>query len=137
MATLTEHKETIATEQPKEHDVQHEHEKRTHRYLVVAVLVLAAALIGLVAWMVYDNSTTSETATTDEIDQLMDDYTAAWNSYDGDAFLALATEVFTTRMPDGTVLDAEAQASSIASSSSIGWHVDTVGDRMMSGDGPW
>jgi hypothetical protein len=65
--------------------------RRRARNLTITAIVLAGALIGLTAWLVYDLSAESETAVTSEVQTLVDDYLGAWNEYDGDAFMELIT----------------------------------------------
>jgi hypothetical protein len=66
---------------------------------------------------------------------LLTDYTAAWNEYDGEAFLALVTDSYTFEYA-GDVRTASEQASEIASLGAFDWSVETIGDRIVSGDGP-
>ena len=48
----------------------------------VLIVVLAVALVGLIAWMVFMMRPNSPTAASPEIVQLMEDYNAAWNAHD-------------------------------------------------------
>jgi len=63
--------------------------KQQSRWPTVAVVVLALAVVGLIAWMIFAMRPNSPTAAPPEIVQLMEDYTAAWNAYDADALEAL------------------------------------------------
>ncbi len=105
------------------------------RNLTITVIVLAIALLGLGAWMVYDYTTGSDTAVTGDIESLVDDYNAAWNNYDADAFLALVTDNYTFEGPAGT-FSAEDQATGLTALRFYDWNVEMTGDRIMVGDGP-
>ena len=65
--------------------------KKPSRGPTVLIVVLAVALVGLVAWMVFMMRPNSPTAAPPEIVQLMEDYNAAWNAHDADALEALVT----------------------------------------------
>ena len=64
------------------------------RSLTITVAVLAVALAGLGAWVLYDLATKSDTAVTAEIDQLFENYTAAYDNHDPEALRALITDDF-------------------------------------------
>lgn len=99
--------------------------------------MLALALIGLGAWTLIDRSSTSDTAVTADIQQLIDDYSAAWNDYDGAAFSALVTDNYRFVMGTDSTTAAE-QAGYISNSLEPGnWHVTQTGDPIMVGDDPW
>lgn len=72
------------------------------RFLTVTVVVLAVVVAGLGAWTVLSLSSTAETALTPEVQQVVDDYLAAWNSYDGEAFRELVTEDYVLDMVGAT-----------------------------------
>lgn len=67
---------------------------RTNRRLLSAVVVLTIAVLVLGGMLIYDLTSTSPTATTDEVAALVDEYIEAWNTYDGEALLALVTDSF-------------------------------------------
>jgi hypothetical protein len=90
-----------------------------------------------------------ETAVSAEIDQLFEDYVAAFNAYDADAFQALLTEGYTAYL---TADDSRyAISSGIATTLPREWviarlksefpnlefHLERRGEAIMSGDGPW
>lgn len=77
----------------------------------------------------------SDTAVSGEIETLLEDYRAAWNDYDSEAFLALVTDDYTFEFA-GDVTTAEEQAAGIANSEFINGHVEKVGAPIMFGDGP-
>jgi len=104
------------------------------RAMTITVIVLAVALIGLGAWLIYDQVADSETAPTGEVAALLDDYNSAWNAYDSDAFLGLVTESYTFEYA-GDVNTAQEQADEIATLGQVDWHVDMVGKPIMSGNG--
>ncbi|MGB5433447.1 MAG: nuclear transport factor 2 family protein, partial [Acidimicrobiia bacterium] len=68
--------------------------KKPSRGPTVLIVVLAVALVGLVAWMVFMMRPNSPTAASPEIVQLMEDYTAAWNAQDADALEAVVTDEY-------------------------------------------
>lgn len=105
------------------------------RGLTITVVVLAVALLGLGAWMIYDYAAGSDTAVTGEIETLLDDYNAAWNAYDSEAFLALVTDNYTFEGA-GEVNTAEQEALGIAQLGGYDWNVTITGDRVIAGDGP-
>lgn len=105
------------------------------RGLTITVVVLAVALLGLGAWMIYDYATGPDTAVTGDIGTLLDDYTAAWNNYDSEAFLALVTDDYTFEGA-GEVNTAEEEALGIAQLGIYDWNVTITGDRVIAGDGP-
>ena len=137
MATLTRPEERTST-RPHEPIDQHVDQHRPgNRFLFITIAVLALALIGLGAWTIVDRSSTSETAVTADIQQLIDDYGAAWNNYDGAAFTALVTDGYRFVSPYGNN-DAVEEADNISNYlESVNWHTTQLGDPVMIGDGPW
>lgn len=105
------------------------------RAMTITVVVLAVALVGLGAWMVYDLATEPETAATSEVAAVLEDYTAAWNDYDGDALLSLVTDYYTFVF-GSDVRTGEAQAEQLAGLGGINWHAEEIGDVIMVGSGP-
>ena len=105
------------------------------RAMTITVVVLAVAVLGLGAWLIYDMVAGSDTAVSGEIETLLDDYRAAWNDYDSEAFLALVTDDYTFEFA-GDVTPAEQQAVAIANSEFVNGHVEKVGESIMYGDGP-
>lgn len=112
--------------------------RRSNRWLVVAVVVLALAVLALGAWMIYDLVAEPETAAPDAVRELMDDYTAAWNNYDGDAFMALTTDFYTFDNGFET-LARSSTASSVRGGiwKAAGMQVERVGEYITIGDGPY
>lgn len=105
------------------------------RAMTVAVVVLAVALIGLGAWVIYDLAAKSDTAATGEVETLLEDYTTAWNDYDGEAFLGLVTDDYTFEY-SGDVRSASEEAAEIDGLGAFDWSVERIGDPIMIGDGP-
>jgi hypothetical protein len=97
---------------------------------------LAVALVGLGAWVIIDRSSTPATAPSDDIAQVWDDYTDAWNNYDGDAFLEITTDDYTFVTERGTTT-AASQAGYISGLGRYDWNATAIGERVMAGDGPW
>lgn len=133
MKTLTEHRRDTQTVSPPP---TVRGTRRGNRFLIGLVVVLVAALAGLGAWVINDWSSTSDTAVTDEIAQLLDDYHDAWNTWDGDAYLELMTGDGVHRTAGGTSTAAQ-QARLIDGLERYDWHVEAIGGPIMTGDGPW
>jgi len=134
MNTLTDREETTTTTDV--HEGQTTHPDGSNRTLKAIVIALTVALVGLGAWVIIDRSSTPETAPRDDVAQLWDDYTDAWNNYDGDTFLQLTTSDYTFVTEQGTTGAAD-QAIEIDRLGNFGWHVTAVGEQLMAGDGPW
>jgi len=135
MTTLTDREEKTTTGTGVDSS-RTGHPERGNRTLKAIVIALTVALVGLGAWVIIDRSSTSDTALSDDVAQVWNDYTDAWNNYDGDAFLALVTPGYTFVNGDSTT-NAESQARSIANAGTVDWHVTMVGEPAMAGDGPW
>lgn len=137
MSTLTEQRERATRSGPEQTPSTDSRAQRPGRGLLMGlVVVLTAAVIGLAAWVIIDRTSTSDTAVTDDVRELLDAYYTAWNTADGDAYLELVTEdgVFVTS--DGADSVAT-QAASIDSLGPYDWRVEGVGEPIMTGDGPW
>ena len=79
--------------------------KKPSRWPTVLTVVLAVALVGLVAWMVFMMRPNSPTAAPPEIVQLMEDYNAAWNAHDADALEVLVTNEYRLYGPANSAFD--------------------------------
>jgi hypothetical protein len=133
MTTLTDREETTTTEvRPGETG----HPDKGNRTLKAIVIALTVALVGLGAWVIIDRSSTPDTALSDDVAQVWDDYVDAWNDYDGDAFLEVTTSDYTFVTEQGSNT-AAAQASFIDRGGTYDWHATPIGERVMAGDGPW
>jgi hypothetical protein len=142
-----------------------------HRTLVVLVMVLVLAMTSLGACSSNESTAvpdtavpetavpetaipetaTPETAVTAEIDQLLEDYFAAWNAYDADAMQALLTDGFVwySTNPDPKFgvsaqpgaaggWDLARTLSYVEGSAQLNkQHLEWVGEAIMTGDGPW
>ncbi len=62
--------------------------ERSNRYLIIGLVVMTLLAAGFGAWLVVDNL---RMGVEGDIDQLLADYTAAWEANDGDAVTALMT----------------------------------------------
>jgi hypothetical protein len=78
---------------------------KPNRWPTVAIAVLAVAVVGLVAWMIFAMRPNSPNAAPPEIAQLMEDYNAAWNAYDADAIEGLVTDGYRISDPSTGVFD--------------------------------
>lgn len=135
MNTLTD-REVNTTRDTEVHEDRTGSPDRGNRTLQAIAIALAVALVGLGAWAIIDRTATPETAPTDDVAQLWDDYSDAWNNYDGDAFLQLVTSDYTF-VTEGGATTAAAQAAYIDRMGSYDWHVTPLGEPVMAGDGPW
>lgn len=132
MTTMIERPETVALDQ------RLETLDRRNRNLGVTVVILGILVLALGAWIAYDYSQESVVAASSEMTQLLDDYTAAWNDYDGAAFLALTTEGYRFTSAGGMEFFRADQATEIESTlPSFAWQVEKLGDPVVTGDGPW
>lgn len=111
-------------------------QRRVH-ILSAIVAVLAIALVGLGVWVVYEATTGPETAVNAEIQQLLDDYAAAWNNYDGDGFLAVVGDDYVMRTGRYGDWTADQQVVPVGDSITHGWHSEVIGEAIMTGEGPW
>lgn len=142
MTSIPEKPERVDTAQPV-------HTKSGHRYLVVLIMVLVLALTTLEACSPNDSTAVPETAVTAEIDQLLDDYLAAWNTYDADALRALLTDgfmwYFTNLDPKHGVSTGVSGSKDLAETLSYvegsaqfnKVQFEWVGEPIMTGVGPW
>ncbi len=112
---------------------QMEATERNNRWLAIAVVVLALALVALGAWVIFDQASQPETAATAEVEALYDDYLTAWADSDADAFTNLGTEdyVFASH---GFTFTLYEQSLSVATSGNPVF--ERVGDLVVMGDGP-
>jgi hypothetical protein len=131
MTTLTDREEITTT--TTETTGRPEQDNRTLKAIVIALTV---ALLGLGAWVIIDRTSTPDTAVSDDVAQVWDDYLDAWNEYDGDAFLQVTTDDFTFTTEEGTNT-ADSQAVDINGLDTYDWQVTPIGERVMAGDGPW
>jgi hypothetical protein len=109
--------------------------KKRDRRLAWLAGILAVAVVGLGIWLTMElTSGSSETAATAEIEQLLDDYNAAWNSADADAYLALLTDNYTIETAAYGVYSGPGQAANLVPNLS---GVEPISEYMMIGTGPW
>jgi flagellar basal body-associated protein FliL len=78
---------------------------KPNRWPVIVMAVLAVAVVGLIAWMIFAMRPNSPNAAPPEIVQLMEDYNAAWNAYDADALEALVTDGYRLYGPANSAFD--------------------------------
>jgi flagellar basal body-associated protein FliL len=97
------------------------------RWPIVVIVVMAIALVGLIAWMTLAMRPNSPTAAPPEIQQLMEDYTAAWNAYDADALEGLVTVNYRihSNLTDYDMEDVRAYM--LTGLEGMDWHVTTEG----------
>jgi flagellar basal body-associated protein FliL len=97
------------------------------RWPIVVIVVMAIALVGLIAWMTLAMRPNSPTAAPPEIQQLMEDYSAAWNAYDADALEGLVTVNYRihSNLTDYDMEDVRAYM--LTGLEGMDWHVTTEG----------
>ena len=100
------------------------------RIRATGLAICAVLAFGLVSCS--DDDT--DTGISDEVQELMYEYTQAWNDNDGDAFLSLVTDDF--RMVTSAAETNAAQQASIIEQR-WSWTVEEVGEGVMTGDGPY
>lgn len=131
MTTMIDSKETVTA--PRLETV----ERRTRR-LGLTVVILTILVVALGAWIIYDFTQGAATAPTAEMTQLVDDYTTAWNDYDGEAFLALTTPGYRFNGAGGQEFNQTDQAIELESTyPQFAWQVENTGDSIVVGVGPW
>jgi len=100
------------------------------------IAVLAAAL-ALPFSAVACSDDEPANAVPDDVWAVVEDYTQAWNDYDGEAFRSVVTEDYHF-VTGGMETGVEAQANLISTAlSSQDWAAETVGDPIVAGDGPY
>lgn len=98
--------------------------------------ILATATIIVVPLVLFGCSNDNDDAISDEVQEVLDAYSSAFEDYDGAAFLAVVTDDFTFRS-ELDEFDATEQAAGIGDLESVGWVAEQTGDAVMAGDGPW
>ena len=111
--------------------------ERHSRSLITTIVVLVIALLALGAWVVYDAASEPEAATPEALQTLLDDYMAAWNAHDADAFMALTTEDFT--MVDGAEVKLRTNMASLLRGVAqlVNFRVTRLGEPGIVGSGPY
>ncbi len=115
------------------------------RALIATILALAVMVIALGAWIAYDQTTQAAVPT--EIEQLLDDYLAAWEARDEAAFRSVVTEDFVINeyiyhddpirgfgLSEHIRGDIDAVVNLAFNSA---WTNEQVGDPIVTGEGPW
>lgn len=131
MTTMIDSKETVVAPGP-------ETVERRTRGLGLGVVILTNLVLAMGAWIIYDFNQGAATAPTSEMSQLVDDYTTAWNDYDGEAFLALTTPGHRFERAGGCVFNQTEQAVQLESTyPQFAWQVENMGPSIAVGEGPW
>ena len=128
-----------ASELPDEQDEQVGGEKG---FWKIAALILGVVALGLFAVVAYDLVSEDEAAVPPDVQQVLDDYIAAWETQDVDAFRAVVaddfylTEEYFAADGERWVIegDADMAARGIAK---YDYTVEHVGTPIVTGDGPW
>ena len=145
---------TITTDgSPVHNEEDFVREHRRNRGLLVAVVVLAAAVVALVGWIVYDQTNSTVDA---EVQQLLDDHREAWMTGDVEALRAITTDAYSydevvyindpfdgfklnfkyTGDFDDAVADLERGGNTITRGEVARWTIEQVGDPIVRTDGP-
>ena len=134
---------TAPTDRPKEAGDLKKVEGR-NRFLVITVIVMAVALVGLGTWVIYDQATTGVDG---EIQQVLDDYLAAWEARDEAAVRSVTTEDFVINeylYHDDRIRGfglSGIESGDIDDVVNLGfdtaWTNEHVGDPIVTGEGPW
>jgi hypothetical protein len=110
------------------------------RLLTVTVIVLAVVVLGLGAWTVYGMSSTTETQPTADVQRVVDNYLAAWNSYDGEAFRELVTDDYVLDMvgiTESETMHVDEASELVNGLEAFEWNEAVIGEAIMTGDGPY
>ncbi len=65
--------------------------ERRNRGQTIAIVILTVIALGLSGWLAFELFAAEETAVSSDVQEVIDDYHAAWNAYDREAFLDLVT----------------------------------------------
>ena len=123
---------------PETAEVRRVTPERHVRSLRIPLFILATLVLAMGAWIIYDFVQESALAPTPEISELVDDYMAAWNEYDGEAFLATTREGYTFRSNISGTFDRDEQLHAIDYTlASLGWQAEILDDPIVVGSGPW
>lgn len=108
--------------------------KTRNRLLTWLVGILAVAVLGLGAWLIAEMSSSSATGSLPAAaEAALDDYLAAWDATNRDAFLAATTEDYTFK-PNGRVFTQAEQAAALGVSTFFEYEVFATSST---GDGPY
>lgn len=100
--------------------------------------ILAIVLVVLGAWIIYDFVQESALAPAAEISELVDDYVAAWNEYDGESFLETTRQGYTFTSSAAGTFDRDDQAQIVETDlRASAWQMTMLDDPLVVGDGPW
>lgn len=107
--------------------------RKTSRRLLITIIVLAVALVAMAAWVIYDQAAEPAAAPTAEVQALYDDYLAAWNNADFDAFIAVTTDDYIFNSFNRTFNREEQGTTLTGAFGNV--TVEQVGDLMMTSSG--
>ncbi len=108
----------------------------SNRRLWTTVVILVLALIGFGGWVLADRATGFDEPVTDDVAEFLDAHLEAWNTWDGEAYLALATPNAIHTSQSATY-SAQATANLIDGLRDTNFQVEVTGDPIMYGEGPW
>ena len=107
--------------------------RNRNRLLAWTVAILAAAVLGLGAWLVAEISSGGTGSLPAEVQEVVDDYRFAWESDDAELFLATTTGDYVFLSND-TEISRESQAAMIGLPGHFAIEVDST---TATGDGPY
>lgn len=109
--------------------------ERTFRSWVVA---LTLVVLGLGTWIVFDLVQEASLTPSSDVSKVIDDYTEAWNQYDGAAFLATTRAGYVFSSSTSGENDRDDQLAVIESVlPARSWQVRILAEPIVVGDGPW
>ena len=107
------------------------------RPVLAALLVLGFAVAAvIVGWLLSERTASRDAALPPEIERLVDDYVAALNDWDREAYLSLVTGDATHRTPSAS-RTAAVHARHVEDFRVIDLHIGPIGEPIVYGDGPW
>jgi len=107
--------------------------KKRTRWLGWLAGILAVAVVGLGVWLIAEVTSGDGASLPDEAQLVLDDYAAAWENHDRDAFIATTTDDYQF-VSNGRAFSRSQQSASI---SYPGLFRVEVNERMVEGDGPY
>lgn len=100
------------------------------------IAILAACALPLA--MIGCSDDDSANAIPDDVQSVVDAYSASWNEYDAEAFNAVVTDDYMfINSVTGADATKEAQAGGMSMLESTSWNAESLGDGIAAADGPW
>jgi hypothetical protein len=103
--------------------------------LLVVIGLLSVALIALGAWAVFSGGDDAASLPPD-VDQALTEYNDAWNTSDGEAFIAATTSDYVMHTEQYGDWNQQQQAMTVGDRVTHGWHSEWVGEPIVTAEGP-